>query len=279
MLKTRIITALILAPIAIGGIFFLPPLGFALFTGVVITLGAWEWANMSGIEGQGGRVAYAAGTAVLLYALLNVPAVLVLWLALAWWFVCFLLVRSYPGGSSRWGSLPARALMGLFVLVPAWVGLNHLRTGGFQFGEVANNLWVILYVFCLVWVADIGAYFAGRAFGKAKLAPRVSPGKSWAGVWGGLAAVGIFAVIVSSLASASVAETGLLVVASLLTGFVSVLGDLLESMLKRFRGIKDSSQLLPGHGGIMDRIDSLTAAIPVFALIITQLGWLTTGHW
>lgn len=279
MLKTRIITALILAPIAIGGIFFLPPLGFALFTGAIISIGAWEWANMSGIEGQGGRVAYAAATAVILYALLNVPAVMVLWLALAWWFICFLLVRSYPQGSDRWGSLPARALMGLFVLVPAWVGLNHLRTGGFQFGEVANNLWVILYVFCVVWVADIGAYFAGRAFGKAKLAPRVSPGKSWAGVWGGLAAVGIFAVIVSSLASASLSETLLLVVASLFTGLVSVLGDLLESMLKRFRGIKDSSQLLPGHGGIMDRIDSLTAAIPVFALIITQLGWLTTGHW
>lgn len=279
MLKTRIITALILAPIAIGGIFFLPPLGFALFTGAVITIGAWEWANMSGIEGQGGRVAYAAATAALLYGLLNVPAVVVLWLALAWWFICFLLVRSYPQGSDRWGSLPMRAVMGLFVLVPAWVGLNHLRTGGFQFGDVANNLWVILYVFCVVWVADIGAYFAGRAFGKAKLAPRVSPGKSWAGVWGGLTAVGVFAVIVSSLASASLTETLLLVAASLFTGLVSVLGDLLESMLKRFRGIKDSSQLLPGHGGIMDRIDSLTAAIPVFALIITQLGWLTTGHW
>ncbi|SFN25818.1 phosphatidate cytidylyltransferase [Marinobacter pelagius] len=279
MLKTRIITALILAPIAIGGIFFLPPLGFALFTGAVITIGAWEWANMSGIEGQGGRVAYAAVTAAILYGLLNVPAVLVLWLALAWWVICFLLVRSYPQGSDRWGSLPMRALMGLFVLVPAWVGLNHLRTGSFQFGDVANNLWVILYVFCVVWVADIGAYFAGRAFGKAKLAPRVSPGKSWAGVWGGLTAVGVFAVIVSSLASASLTETLLLVAASLFTGLVSVLGDLLESMLKRFRGIKDSSQLLPGHGGIMDRIDSLTAAIPVFALIITQLGWLTTGHW
>ncbi|GAA0850418.1 phosphatidate cytidylyltransferase [Marinobacter szutsaonensis] len=279
MLKTRIITALILAPIAIGGIFFLPPLGFALFTGAVITIGAWEWANMSGIEGQGGRVAYAAVTAAILYGLLNVPAVVVLWLALAWWFICFLLVRSYPQGSDRWGSLPMRAVMGLFVLVPAWVGLNHLRTGGFQFGDVANNLWVILYVFCVVWVADIGAYFAGRAFGKAKLAPRVSPGKSWAGVWGGLTAVGVFAVIVSSLASASLTETLLLVAASLFTGLVSVLGDLLESMLKRFRGIKDSSQLLPGHGGIMDRIDSLTAAIPVFALIITQLGWLTTGHW
>ena len=127
-------------------------------------------------------------------------------------------------------------------------------------------------------MADIGAYFAGRAFGKAKLAPRVSPGKSWAGVWGGLAAVALLAIVASLLANAGVAEAMLLVVASLVTGFVSVLGDLLESMLKRFRGIKDSSQLLPGHGGIMDRIDSLTAAIPVFALMITLLGWLTAGQ-
>lgn len=279
MLKTRIITALILAPIAVGGIFFLPPLGFALFTGAIITLGAWEWANLSGIENAPGRVIYALVAAAILYGLLNVPFVVVLWLALAWWFCCFLLVRSYPAGSDKWGSVPARAVMGLFVLVPAWVGLNHLRTGGFEFGDSSNNLLLILYVFCVVWVADIGAYFAGRAFGKAKLAPRVSPGKSWAGVWGGLLAVGVFALLVSSLASAGTGETVLLIGASLITGLVSVLGDLLESMLKRFRGIKDSSQLLPGHGGIMDRIDSLTAAIPVFALLITQLGWLTTGHW
>ncbi|MDO6440848.1 phosphatidate cytidylyltransferase [Marinobacter sp. 2_MG-2023] len=279
MLKTRVITALILAPIAIGGIFFLPPLGFALFTAAIITLGAWEWANMSGFEHQAGRIGYAAVIALILYGLLDIPGVAVLWLALAWWVVCFLLVRSYPSGSARWGSVPVRALMGVFVLVPAWVGLNHLRAGDFQFGNTDNNLLVILYVLCVVWVADIGAYFAGRAFGKSKLAPRVSPGKSWAGVWGGLVAVGTFAVIISILASAGVAETIMLVVASLITGMVSVLGDLLESMLKRFRGIKDSSRLLPGHGGIMDRIDSLTAAIPVFTLIIIQIGWLTTvGH-
>lgn len=278
MLKTRIITALILAPIAIGGVFFLPPMGFALFTAAIITLGAWEWANMSGLEQQPGRIGYAALIAVVLYGLIDVSAVAVLWLAFLWWVVCFVLVRSYPAGSERWGSVPARALMGVLVLVPAWVGLNHLRTGGFQFGDTDNNLLVILYVFCVVWVADIGAYFAGRAFGKAKLAPRVSPGKSWAGVWGGLAAVGAFALVASALVSASAAEAALLVAASLVTGLVSVLGDLLESMLKRFRGIKDSSRLLPGHGGIMDRIDSLTAAAPVFALIITQLGWLTAGH-
>jgi len=278
VLKTRIITALILAPIAIGGIFFLPPLGFALFTGAIITLGAWEWANMAGLTRQFARVAYAAAVALVLW-LVYQPHSAVLWLAVAWWFVCLLLVRSYPSGSASWSPVAVRMLMGLAVLVPAWVGLNVLRTGSFQFGGVDNNLLIILYVFCIVWVADIGAYFAGRAFGKAKLAPRVSPGKSWAGVWGGLAAVTVFALSVSWLANAGIEDSLLLVLASLVTGAVSVLGDLLESMLKRFRGIKDSSQLLPGHGGIMDRIDSLTAAIPVFALLISQLGWLTAGAW
>lgn len=279
VLKTRIITALIMAPIAIGGIFFLPPLGFAFFTGLIISVGAWEWANMAGLTQSWQRVGFALATAAILYGLLEVPAIAVLWAALLWWIVCFLLVRSYPAGSGRWGSATARAVMGLFVLVPAWVGLNHLRTGGFQFGDTANNLLLILYVFCIVWVADIGAYFAGRAFGKAKLAPNVSPGKSWAGVWGGLVAVAVFASLIGVLAQAGSGNIALLVLASLITGGISVVGDLMESMLKRFRGIKDSSQLLPGHGGIMDRIDSLTAAIPVFALIITQLGWLTAGYW
>jgi phosphatidate cytidylyltransferase len=279
VLKTRIMTALILAPIAIGGIFFLPPLGFALFTGAIICVGAWEWANMAGVTQPLARVGFALATAAILYGLLEVPASAVLWVALVWWIVCFLLVRRYPEGSGRWGSCTARAVMGLLVLVPAWVGLNHLRTGGFGFGDSTNNLLLILYVFCIVWVADIGAYFAGRAFGKAKLAPRVSPGKSWAGVWGGLLAVAAFALLIGLLADAGAGDIALLMIASLITGAISVVGDLMESMLKRFRGIKDSSQLLPGHGGIMDRIDSLTAAIPVFALIITQLGWLTAGHW
>lgn len=277
MLKTRIITALILAPIAIGGIFFLPPAGFAIFTGIVIALGGWEWANMAGLGSQLARGAYAAVVAVVLYSLWHVHALSVLWLALVWWLVCFVLVRAYPGLTEHWRPVPVRLVLGFLVLVPAWVGLNHLRTGSVEFGQVTTGLLLILYVFFIVWVADIGAYFAGRAFGKAKLAPRVSPGKSWAGVWGGQVAVAVLAVVCSLLVGASLSQTLLLILVSLVTGLVSVLGDLLESMFKRHRGIKDSSQLLPGHGGILDRIDSLTAAIPVFALLVTLLGWLQAG--
>lgn len=274
MLKTRVITALILAPIAIGCILFLPPLGFAIFTGMIITLGAWEWANMAGLTSGASRVGYAALTALVLLLLLHTTAFAVLVLAVIWWVVGLILVRAYPDGSALWKPVPVRALMGALVLVPAWVGLNHIRSSHFQLANVDNNLLLLVYVFCVVWIADIGAYFAGRAFGKAKLAPRVSPGKSWAGVWGGLAAVAVLSLVVSLLIGCDGRETLLLLILSLVTGAVSVLGDLLESMLKRFRGIKDSSQLLPGHGGIMDRIDSLTAAIPIFALGMTLLGWL-----
>ncbi|MFT5987659.1 MAG: phosphatidate cytidylyltransferase [Marinobacter psychrophilus] len=278
MLKTRIITALILAPIAIGGVFFLPPVGFAIFTAALIALGAWEWANMAGLIEQPARVGYSAAVLLLLAALYTMTAQGVLWLALLWWLVGFGLVASYPKNSARWGSVPARAAMGLLVLVPAWVGLNYLRNGEFKFALTDNNLLLILYVFTLVWVADIGAYFSGRKFGNAKLAPRVSPGKSWAGVWGGLAAVAVFALVVSQTLGAGAGQSVALIIVSVVTAAVSVLGDLFESMLKRFRGIKDSSRLLPGHGGIMDRIDSLTAAIPIFTLLVIQFGWLNVGH-
>jgi len=277
VLKTRIITALILAPIAIGGVFFLPPVGFAIFTAALIALGAWEWANMAGLIEQPARVGYSAAVLLLLAALYTMTAQGVLWLALLWWLVGFGFVASYPKNSARWGSVPARAAMGLLVLVPAWVGLNYLRNGEFKFALTDNNLLLILYVFTLVWVADIGAYFSGRKFGNAKLAPRVSPGKSWAGVWGGLAAVAVFALVVSQTLGAGAGQSVALIIVSVVTAAVSVLGDLFESMLKRFRGIKDSSRLLPGHGGIMDRIDSLTAAIPIFTLLVIQFGWLNVG--
>jgi phosphatidate cytidylyltransferase len=266
-----------MAPIAVGGVFFLPPVGFAIFTAALIALGAWEWANMAGLTAQSARVGYSVAVLLLLAALYTITAHSVLWLAVLWWLAGLGLVAYYPKGSAHWGLVPVRAAMGLLVLVPAWVGLNYLRSGELRFGLTDNNLLLILYVFVLVWVADVGAYFSGRKFGKAKLAPRVSPGKSWAGVWGGLAAVAVFAWAVSQTLGAEAGQSVALIIISVVTAAVSVLGDLFESMLKRFRGIKDSSRLLPGHGGIMDRIDSLTAAIPIFTLLVIQLGWLNVG--
>lgn len=278
MLKQRIITALILAPIVVGGLFFLPPVGFALFTAAALAIAGWEWANMAGITRQPGRCAYGVGLLLLMALLYQLPpqSVLpVLWLTVLWWALALGLVSAYPKGSPAWGSPALCLLMGVPVLVGAWLGLNHLRSGQLSLGQWDNNLWLILYTFVVVWAADIGAYFAGRRFGKRKLAPRVSPGKSWAGVYGGLAVVFLLAVAVAWVAQLSLWQGGALVAVSLVTAAVSVLGDLLESMLKRHRGIKDSSQLLPGHGGVMDRVDSLVAAIPVLALCFTQLGWLS----
>lgn len=278
MLKQRIITALILAPIFVVGLFFLPPLGFAVFTGAVLTVGAWEWANLSGVVSMLGRIVYALAIGAIIALIIGyfVPddATPLLWMVAFWWLVALLLVVRFPAYSGFWKSPFTRLLMGLPVLVGAWLGLNYLRSGEFSLGRLDNNLLLILFGFCVVWIADIGAYFAGRAWGKRKLAPRVSPGKSWAGVYGGLASAVGLGLIVAVLAQCSVGETLLLMIIVGVTALVSVLGDLYESMLKRFRGVKDSSQLLPGHGGILDRVDSLTAALPVLALQLTLAGWL-----
>ena len=137
---------------------------------------------------------------------------------------------------------------------------------------------IIVYVMLLIWGADTGAYFAGKAWGKAKLAPNVSPGKSWAGFWGGLATTGLIAVVFSLsvnqwLRPMTLEDFSLLAIITFVTAIISVMGDLVESMMKRHRGIKDSSKLLPGHGGVLDRIDSMAAAVPVFAFVMLLLGW------
>ena len=170
------------------------------------------------------------------------------------------LVIKFPDGSDLWGeSKPLKTLMGLLVLIPAWLALLRLQ---------AQNPWWVMYVMGIVWGADTGAYFAGRKWGQRKLAPDVSPGKSIEGVIGGLSVTLVLAIVVAVQIEMNLFRALCFV---FLTGFVclvSVLGDLLESMMKRHRGIKDSGNILPGHGGILDRIDSLTAAAPVFLL-----GW------
>lgn len=274
MLKQRVITALILAPIVLAGLFLLEPLAFAWFVAVVVLLGAWEWANFAGISAQKGRMVYALVVAAVLYLSSGIPAIWVLSAGVLWWLLAVALVASYPDRLAGWKSPRMIALMGLFVLVPFWKAMVLVRSSSLQLAPDFSVLWVILYMLFLVWAADIGAYFAGKAWGRRKLAPNVSPGKSWAGAWGGVASVVLLAIIAGSLVSLALSDLLWLIVASSVTAAISIYGDLLESMLKRHRGIKDSSQLLPGHGGVMDRIDSLTAAIPVFTSLALIFGWL-----
>ncbi|QMV65124.1 phosphatidate cytidylyltransferase [Pseudomonas berkeleyensis] len=268
MLKQRIITALILLPIALCGFFLLDGLAFALFIGAVVTLGAWEWARLAGFEAQALRVGYAAVVAALLVVIYLLPALapVLLLLAVLWWLAAIWLVLGYPDSSRYWGGLPGRLLIGLLILLPAWQGLVLLK----QWPQ-ANAL--IIAVMVLVWGADIGAYFAGKTFGKRKLAPKVSPGKSWEGLYGGLAASLLITLLVGLQQGWSVSGLLLALGGAALVVLISVVGDLTESMFKRQSGIKDSSNLLPGHGGVLDRIDSLTAAIPLFAALLWLAGW------
>lgn len=268
MLKQRIITALILLPIALGGFFLLDGPLFALFIGAAVTLGAWEWARLAGFAAQPLRVAYAAAVAGLLYVLYLVPTLApwLLGIAVLWWLLATLLVLGYPASSRYWGGLPGKLLIGLLILLPAWQGLVLLK----QWPQ-ANML--IIAVMVLVWGADIGAYFSGKAFGKRKLAPQVSPGKSWEGLYGGLLASLLITAAVGLQQGWQGANFALALAGAALVVLVSVVGDLTESMFKRQSGIKDSSNLLPGHGGVLDRIDSLTAAVPLFAVLLWLAGW------
>ena len=263
MLKQRIITALILLPIALCGFFLLEGSAFALFIGLVVTLGGWEWARLAGFNEQSMRVAYAVAVALMLFVMHLLPGLApwILGASVLWWGIATYLVLTYPRSSDHWASAACKLVIGLLILLPAWQGLVLIKQ------EPLGN-WLIMAVMVLVWGADIGAYFSGRAFGKRKLAPLVSPGKSWEGVYGGLALSLIITVLVGFFRDWTVAQLFKGLIGAALIVFISVVGDLTESMFKRQSGIKDSSNLLPGHGGVLDRIDSLTAAIPVFAVLL-----------
>ncbi|BCD84335.1 phosphatidate cytidylyltransferase [Pseudomonas solani] len=268
MLKQRIITALVLLPIALGGFFLLDGGAFALFIGLVVSLGAWEWARLAGFGAQPARVGYAALVAALLFGLYQVPALApwVLAAGILWWVAATLLVLGYPASSRYWGGSVGKLVIGLLILLPAWQGLVL-----FKQWPLAN--WLILAVMVLVWAADIGAYFSGKAFGKRKLAPAVSPGKSWEGLIGGLCTSLLITLGVGIFRGWAGGELLAGLLGAALVVLISVVGDLTESMFKRQSGIKDSSNLLPGHGGVLDRIDSLTAAIPMFAALLWIAGW------
>lgn len=280
MLKQRVISAIILIAIVCAALFLFSPFYFALALGAVMTLGIWEWTQFAQVKNKFWRVVVAglAGAVLFLWILseanyLNAGRVFehyaepILLSAVVWWIVALGFVLSYPNSAKLWTkSVILQGVFAIVTLVPFIVGVLRLRLDGYVTNPY-HGLMLLFYVFILVWAADSGAYFAGRKFGKHKLAPKVSPGKTWQGVLGGLITAGVLAGIFMQVAPQDLfnVPTVPFIALSVATVAISVLGDLTESMFKRESGIKDSSNLIPGHGGILDRIDSLTAAVPFFA--------------
>lgn len=280
MLKQRILTALVLLPLALYCIFFLPLEGFGIFALAVISIGAWEWSPLMGVRRLSGRLAYTVSVAAMISVLYILAPINNLWqydglaapifstivIGVAWWLFAIALVLTFPHSRRFWQK--TRLWVGLFgwlILVPAWAALVSIRALKFDQNELFGA-WTVLFIFALVWAADVGAYAAGRAFGRHKLMPAVSPGKTMEGLCGGVALALLVMILVAQfLPVPRELYTGFYTV-GLATVLVSVFGDLNESMFKRCAGVKDSGSILPGHGGVLDRIDSLTSALPVFAL-------------
>lgn len=263
MLRSRVLTALALALLLIGAILYSPPQFTAAILGLILVIGAWEWSAFLAVAASW-RLLY-----VLLMAACGVAALRLLLepqrfagtmiVATAWWLLALLWVGTAP---QRVGRIPA-ALAGLLALLPTWTALVHMDM---HWNRGAQ--WT-LFVLALSFAADTGAFFAGRQFGRLPLAPRVSPKKTWEGVMGGMLlalAVGAFGAVWFRQ------EPMRFVPLCLAAAAFSVVGDLTESMLKRHVHLKDSGRLFPGHGGVLDRIDSVTAATPVMALGLIWLG-------
>jgi phosphatidate cytidylyltransferase len=278
LLKSRLITAFILIPLVIAALFWLPLSGFAITTIVICMLAAWEWGQFAGMATRQQRIWLAVLCGLLLAVMLftlqpyqrdlhQLQMESSLWASLIWWVVALVLVLFYPASAAVWRhSRPLRLLFGVLTVIPFFWGMMALRQYHYDTDHFAGAWW-LLFVMFLVWGADSGAYMFGRLFGKHKLAPKVSPGKTWEGFLGGLVCSAVIAWLFALFAPLTIA-TSTLIICAVIAALASVLGDLTESMFKREAGIKDSGNLIPGHGGILDRIDSLTAAVPVFACLL-----------
>ncbi|MFO1324759.1 MAG: phosphatidate cytidylyltransferase [Burkholderiales bacterium] len=272
MLKTRILTAAVLIPAVLAALFLLPPRAWGLATLAVIAIAAHEWARLAAFA-RPQRFAFIAFLVALGLALLfsqstgfarGWPDAIVV--AVCGAAALFWVLVAPPWVIARWPTQArlAMAVLGVVVLTGAWVALVELQ---------ARSPWLVLGAMAVVWIADTAAYFSGRAFGRRKLAPLVSPGKTWEGVYGAWVAVAIYAAVLVPYATAAgltlpvtAFTIGAWILFVVLLASVSVVGDLFESLLKRHAGVKDSGALLPGHGGVLDRTDALLAAMPIAAL-------------
>jgi len=274
MTRTRILAALVMAPLAIAAVLFLPTPWLMLLVAVLFLGALWEWFGLAEIDDSLARSALLVLNLMLMVALVwgtgGTAATLVLFklavvLGVVWWLLAMLWLVHYDFASdhdthARVFKLAAATL----AVVPAWCGLALLHNDG--------PGWLLLALM-VVWGTDTGAYFAGRAFGKRKLAPRISPNKTVAGLVGGAVLGVLVAVIGAWILDTPLPQLPLVALVALLAVLFSVVGDLFESLLKRHVNVKDSGNLIPGHGGLMDRMDSVLAALPVFALGKIWLGF------
>ncbi|WCE04199.1 phosphatidate cytidylyltransferase [Pseudoxanthomonas sp. JBR18] len=284
MTRTRVLAALVMTPLAIAAILLLPTPWMAALGAAVFLIGLWEWLKLAEVDDTLSRtvllllnlalmvlLTWASGSSSgLSPALFQIVALV----GAVWWLVALLWLRFYTFGSDHrsWARL-FKLAAGTLAIIPAWCAMCLIHSGNFtQLHDLHQHLW-LLTALAVVWAADSGAYFAGRAFGKRKLAPRISPNKTVEGLLGGLAGGVVVGLLGGWAAGVSLAQLPALTVVCLATVLVSVVGDLFESLLKRHVGAKDSGHLIPGHGGILDRIDGVVAALPVFLIGRELLGF------
>jgi phosphatidate cytidylyltransferase len=260
VLKSRILTAMVL--ILIVALFLIQPYYSVFFIGSLLLLGvaAWEWSRFISQSARAITIFYPLVTMCFGCVTYFLPVLWILVISAFWWLVAIILIFRFPKEEVLWHRyIILRAVIGWLILIPFFVAINFARLQ-------SNAIFLITYILFMVWSADTGAYFAGKKFGKRKLASRVSPKKTWEGCVGGLVLCAICMGLFALFSTNVFFFDPLFMILSLLMVIFSVVGDLTESIFKRFAHVKDSSQLLPGHGGVLDRIDSLTAAFPIFML-------------
>lgn len=272
MLKQRILTALVLIPAVVAAILLLSNQIVSAILGGVVLIGAYEWARMSGIQPVWQRLVYVVITAaliVLLQLMRNQQQLVEVLLAVGalWWLAAlvglFTVKPKEPLPADKVS--PMQAMIGFVVLIPSWLSLVELHNRDAGPG-------LLLFLMILIWVADTGAYFSGRRWGRVKLAPNISPGKTREGVYGALVGALFCSVALHYWGVLNDVGVVSIVLLCVITSIFSVVGDLFESLIKRRRGLKDSGSILPGHGGVLDRIDSLTAAGPLFVVGLQMVG-------
>lgn len=270
MLKQRVITAIVLAPLIIALIFLTRAAMFAALLGLVFLLGMWEWTRMAGVRSRLQRGLLLLGYLILFALFWNVCKSPWWWLpvlaGLVWWLLALAWLTHHRFGSEpTLGHAALKLLAGAMVVVPAWCAVVVMH-GDMAIPHTGHGHWWVVFFACIVFAADIGAFTAGRRWGRIKLAPAISPGKTREGVYGALVCSGIVGLVGGVLLKVPTDRLPAIVALALLTVLFSIIGDLFESLIKRHAGVKDSGALFPGHGGVFDRMDSIVAALPVFVL-------------